>query len=74
MQDAVFATDLQGRITSCNQGVDRYGFSPKELIGKNLADFCCLEPQALACALEKGRFEATLQCRTKSGGSVDVHM
>src|ERR1700730_13533192 len=37
VQDAVFTTDLQGIITSCNQGVDRYGFAPKDLIGKNMA-------------------------------------
>jgi PAS domain-containing protein len=27
LQDAVFTTDLHGVITSCNQGVSRYGFA-----------------------------------------------
>ena len=39
LQDAVFTTDLHGIITSCNQAVDRYGFAPKELVGRNIADF-----------------------------------
>jgi len=39
LQDAVFTTDLHGIITSCNQGVGRYGFAPKELVGRKIADF-----------------------------------
>ena len=73
MQDAVFTTDLEGYITSCNRGVDRYGVSPKDLIGKHLADFCGMDPEALAATraipsvLENGRFEGELHCRTKAG-------
>jgi PAS domain S-box-containing protein len=80
LQDAVFTTDLHGIITSCNQGVDRYGFAPKELLGKNIADFYGVEQQtflashAIASVLEKGRFEGELRCRTKSGQNVDVHL
>jgi PAS domain S-box-containing protein len=80
LQDAVFTTDLHGIITSCNQGVDRYGFAPKELLGKNIADFYGVEQQtflashAIASVLEKGRFEGELRCRTKSGQDVDVHL
>jgi PAS domain S-box-containing protein len=80
LQDAVFTTDLHGIITSCNQGVDRYGYAPKDLIGQNVAGFygkeqqTFLDSQAIASVLEKGRFEGELQCRTKSRQAVDVHL
>ena len=80
LQDAVFTTDLQGIITSCNQGVDRYGFAPKELLGKNIADFYGVEQQAflasgaMASVLAQGRFESEFRCRAKSGQDVDVHL
>jgi PAS domain S-box-containing protein len=80
LQDAVFTTDLQGIITSCNQGIDRYGFAAKDLVGKNIADFYGVEQQtfvarqAIASVLEQGRFEGELRCRTKCGEDVDVHL
>src|ERR1035438_1002341 len=80
LQDAVFTTDLHGIITSCNQGVDRYGYVPKDLVGRNVAQFYGVEQQtflatrAMAAVLEKGRFESELRCRTKSGQHVDVHL
>ena len=80
LQDAVFTTDLHGIVTSCNQGVDRYGFVPKDLIGRNVAQFYGVEERtflatgAMALVLEKGRFEGELRCRTKSGQDVDVHL
>ena len=80
LQDAVFTADLQGIVTSCNQGVERYGFAPKELVGRNIADFYGVEQHtflaslALTSVLEKGRFEGELHCRTKSGQGVDVHL
>src|SRR5580658_4698577 len=84
LQDAVFTTDLNGIITSCNQGVGRYGFAPKELVGRKIADFygigndndqqTFLASGAMASVLEKGRFEGELRCRTKSGQNVDVHL
>ena len=80
LQDAVFTTDLQGIITTCNQGVDRYGFAPKDLLGKNIADAYGVEKQtflasgAIASVLEQGRFEGEIRCRTKSGQDVDVHL
>jgi PAS domain S-box-containing protein len=80
LQDAVFTTDLQGIITSCNQGVDRYGFRPKELLGKNIADFYGVEQQAflasgaIASVLAQGRFESEFRCRANSGQDVDVHL
>ena len=80
LQDAVFTTDLDGIITSCNESVDRYGFAAKALVGKNIADFYGVEQQtfvasqAIASVLEQGRFEGELRCRTKSGEDVDVHL
>jgi PAS domain S-box-containing protein len=77
LRDAVFTTDLQGIITSCNQGVDRYGFVPKDLIGQNIAEFYGVEQQAtraLAQVREAGRFEGELRCRTKSGQDVEAHL
>ncbi|MGB8011912.1 MAG: sigma 54-interacting transcriptional regulator [Terriglobales bacterium] len=80
LQDAVFTTDLGGVITSCSQGADRHGFLPKDMVGRNFADFFCGEPQtspasrSIATVLEKGRFESELHYRTKSGQEVDVHL
>jgi two-component system, NtrC family, response regulator AtoC len=80
LQDAVFTTDLQGMITSCNRGVDRYGFRPKELLGKNIADFYGVEQQAflasgaMASVRAQGRFESEFRCCAKSGQDVDVHL
>lgn len=90
LQDAVFTTDLHGIITSCNQGVGQYGFAPKELVGRKIADLYAigngsgndnnndqqsfLATGAMATVLEKGRFEGALRCRTKSGQNVDVHL
>ncbi len=84
LQDAVFifTTDLHGVITSCNQGQakDRYGFAPRDLVGRNIAEFyevgrpTSFPSQAIASVLEKGRFEGTLRFRRKSGHDVDVHL
>jgi PAS domain S-box-containing protein len=73
LQDAVFATDLQGVITSCNRAVKRYGYTPEELAGKNLADLFLAEDQAVLKKLivpavrEQGRFQAQLRGRTITG-------
>src|ERR1700739_818707 len=80
LQDAVFTTRLDGTITSCNQGVSRYGFTTHDLVGRKIADLygagrqSILAAQALASVVEKGRFEGELRCRTKSGHDVDVHL
>src|ERR1700688_3802876 len=80
LQDAVFTTDLDGIISSCNESVDRYGFAAKALVGKNIADCYGVEQQtfvasqAIASVIEQGRFEGELRCRTKSGEDVDVHL
>jgi PAS domain S-box-containing protein len=68
LQDAVFTTDLHGVITSCNQGVSRYGFAAQELVGRKMADLygvgqATLLATALASVLQKGRFEGEFRCR-----------
>ena len=73
LQDAVFTTDLQGIITACNRGVKRYGYTPEDLAGKNLADLFLAEDQSVLKKLivpavrEQGRFQAQLRGRTKTG-------
>src|SRR5450755_3779024 len=80
LQDAVFTTDLQGIVTSCNPCADRYGLAPRERVGRNIADFYGVEQQtflasrAIAVVLENGRFEGEFRGRTKSGRDVDVHL
>ena len=85
LQDAVFTADLQGIITSCNQGADRYGSARKGRVGRNIADFYGIEQQAfldsraIALVIEKGRFEGEFRCRANSGhagsgGDVDIHL
>jgi len=80
LQDAVVATDLQGTITGSNAGVGRYGYTPEELVGKNLADLYCdedrgvLAKRAIAVVHEKGRFEGELRGRAKSGQAFYVHL
>jgi PAS domain S-box-containing protein len=72
LQDAVFTADLGGVITGCNRAVDRYGYVPEELIGKNLADLWSgdekfLAEVAIPAAVEKGRFAGHVRGRNKSG-------
>jgi PAS domain S-box-containing protein len=82
LQDAafIFTTNLDGIITSCNQGVEQYGYAPKSLVGKDLGDFYIAEQSksfagdAIACVLKEGRSEIGVRCRTESGPEVDVRL
>ena len=85
LQDAVFTTDLQGIITGCNRGADRYGLGRGDKVGRNvvgrsIADFYGIDQQvflasrAIASVLEKGRFEAQFRGRAKSGHDVEIHL
>jgi len=80
LQDAVFTTDLQGSITSCNQGGDRYGLGPGDRVGRNIAEFYGIDQQAflasraIASVLEKGRFEAQFRGRAQSDHDVEIHL
>src|ERR1022692_2322525 len=82
LQDAafVFTADLNGVITGCNQAVDRYGYGPKDLVGRSIGDFYIaggsksFASGAIASVLREGRFEIGLRCRRGSGSEVDVRL
>jgi DNA-binding NtrC family response regulator len=80
LPEPIFTASLDGTIFSCSQGFDRYGFAPKDLIRRNIADIYDAGPHttfpasALATLLEQGRFEGAFRCRTKAGPAVDVHL
>ena len=80
LQEVVITTDLQGVITGCNKGASRYGYTPGELVGKNLVDLYCGEDQAALAKLaipavhEKGRFEGEVHGRAASGQEFQDHL
>ena len=73
LQEMVVSLDLEGAITGCNKGINRYGYEPGELIGKNLSELYREDnPSApgermIPIALETGRFEGEVCGRAKSG-------
>lgn len=80
LHDAVFTADLQGKITSCNQAVNQYGFAPKDLIGKTVAELFSVDPKtslinaAIASVIETGRYEAEFPKGSKAGTGARVHL
>jgi len=80
LRDAVFTADLQGVVNACNRGVERYGFVPKDLLGKNLRTLFCVDEheslgsKVIASVLEKGRYEGELFLRANSGQMAAVHL
>jgi PAS domain S-box-containing protein len=80
LQDAVITTDLDGTITGCNKGVSLYGYSPEELVGRNIAllyrpeEQVVLTRQVNPTVTERGRFEGEIRSRAKSGQDVFVHL
>lgn len=80
LQDAVFTTNLEGVITSCNTGLSRYGYAPEELVGKRLETLFCADDQPVLTKMvipgvrEKGRGEGTLKGRDKRGEEFCVHL
>ncbi len=77
LHGSVITTDLQGNITSCNPSTQRlYGYTPDELIGKNVA-LLRTESDAGADAvldnlLATGQFQGNILQRTKSGKTINV--
>ncbi len=75
LRDVFFTADLEGRITSCNRAVIRYGFTQQNLIGKTIAELygtdtqASILRQATASVLETGRFALDVLCRPSSGPS-----
>ena len=80
LQEVVITTDLQGVITGCNQGVNRYGYKREELVGKNLTELYREEDQGVPAkpmipmVQEQGRFEGEIHGRAKSGAEFSVHL
>jgi PAS domain S-box-containing protein len=80
VKDAVLMTTLDGVITGCNTGFGRYGYGPETLVGGNLADLFSVDDRSVLAKLvlpavrEKGRCEATLHGRSKSGVEFAVHL
>jgi transcriptional regulator with PAS, ATPase and Fis domain len=76
----IFATDLQGNITSCNRGLDRYGFGLKDLVGCNIIALYGVKQNTsithftIASIIEKGQFSGELPCHIKSGQDTDVRL
>src|SRR5947209_7576040 len=80
LSDALIATDLNGNITACNNGVSLYGYTPDELVGRNMSGLYRPEEQAFLLrqvipnVIEKGRFQGELRARAKSGEEVYVYL
>ncbi len=80
LQDAVFTADLDGMVTGCNRGADRYGVASGAGVGASIPGLLGVESQvflasrALALVLEKGRFEGEFRGRIESGGDVNIHL
>ena len=77
---AVLTTDLQGVVTGCSRGLERYGYAPAQIVGLNLADLFsaddrfALTQEVLPAVREKGRDERKLYGKAKSGGEFGVHL
>ncbi|MGH9787422.1 MAG: PAS domain S-box protein [Candidatus Acidiferrales bacterium] len=74
LEDALLSTDLHGYVTSWNRGARRlFGFHAEEVLGKYLPFLSTsqdpeLFPRQLLAPLQaKGRHEATIRLRHKSG-------
>jgi PAS domain S-box-containing protein len=81
IHEGVIATDVDANITGGNHAVlQMYGYSPEELIGKNLAllypeeERVLLHGAAIASVEERGHHRAELRTRSKSGNDVYVHL
>lgn len=79
IHDSVIATDLQGYITSWNQGAERLtGYSAIAAIGQHISLLypgklsAVLEHQVIAPLLEKGEHEIEVTMQNKSGKRFDV--
>lgn len=48
LEDVIYATDLDGKITFMSPAVERFGFKPKEVIGRDFLAFVAPEERAAA--------------------------
>src|SRR4051812_27944703 len=80
LPDALITADLNGNITACNNGVSLYGYTPDELVGRNMSGLYRPQEQAfllrqvIPAVTEKGRFQGELRARAKSGEEVYVYL
>ena len=79
LQDPVFTADLEGSITACNAALSQYGYSVDELVGRKLSDLFSADSHFLAnvaipAVREKGRFQAQIPLRGKSGREFTWHL
>jgi len=81
---AVFATDLEGNIATCNEtALKLFDCTPTDVLGRSLAAFCSghdgpdehrLQKSLLAGVREHGHFQSKQSCRTKSGKHLSAHL
>lgn len=81
LHEGVIATNLDANITGGNTtALQLYGYSPAELLGKNLTllyseeERAMLHSAVIASVQEKGHYQAELRTRSKSGSDVYVHL
>jgi PAS domain S-box-containing protein len=81
VHDTVVITDVAGHITSWNKGAEQFlGYSDGEVLGRHISffyaeeDWDYLQNQVIAPLLQKGRHEAEVRCRKKSGEECWAHL
>jgi PAS domain S-box-containing protein len=72
----VLSADMEGKITGCNQAaLSLFGCAPAEILGQTLAGLVTgkngpkqlrLQETILAAVLEKGEYQTSVQCHSKS--------
>ncbi|MGD0567411.1 MAG: sigma 54-interacting transcriptional regulator [Candidatus Sulfotelmatobacter sp.] len=72
----VLSADMEGKITGCNQAaLNLFGYAPAEILGRTLAGLVTrkngpkqlqLQETILTAVLEKGEYQSSLQCHSKS--------
>ncbi|MBI4383311.1 MAG: PAS domain S-box protein [Nitrospinae bacterium] len=81
IHDSVISTDMDGHITGWNKGAERlFGYSAQEAMGKHISllysedHFQFLEEHVIAPLKAKGRHEAEVLCKHKSGKLFYIHL
>lgn len=79
--DSIIITDLEGCVTSWNQGaVQHFGYAANEAVGRHISFLYPDEQQqflkdhVIAPLKQKGRHKTDVRVRTKSGADLDLHL